>query len=167
MIDAEEPAMRVREIMTTKIWSCSANGTVASAAETMLDRSCGFVPVVGGQGEVLGVVTDRDLCMALVKRDRRASEIPIAEVCSGHIVSCGPDDEVHDILQMMENAKIRRLPVVEGGKLRGIISMTDVLRHAQPVRGEQDCLTCAEAVGTLKMINSLHRPRKPWVAAAE
>jgi len=45
--------------------------------------------------------------------------------------------------------------------------MTDVLRHAQPVRTEGDCLTCADAVGALKMINSLHRPRKPWVAAAE
>jgi signal-transduction protein with cAMP-binding, CBS, and nucleotidyltransferase domain len=167
MIQGKEPGMRVREIMTTKIWSCSANATVASAAETMLDRSCGFVPVVGSHGEVLGVVTDRDLCMALVKRDRRASEVPIAEVCSGRIVTCAPDDEVHDILQMMENAKIRRLPVVEDGKLRGIISMTDVLRHAQPAKSETDCLTCAEAVGTLKMINSLHRPRKPWVAAAE
>jgi len=159
--------MQVREIMTTKIWSCSANATIASAAETMLDRSCGFVPVVGAQGEVLGVVTDRDLCMALVKRDRRPSEVPIAEVCSGRVIACAPDDEIHDVLQMMENAKIRRLPVVEDGKLRGIISMTDVFRHALPVRTDPDCLTCAEAVGTLKMINSLHRSRKPWVAAAE
>ncbi len=112
--------MRVREIMTTKIWSCSANATVASAAETMLDRSCGFVPVVGSQGEVLGVVTDRDLCMALVKRDRRASEIPIAEVCSGRIVACGPDDEVHDILQMMENAKIGRTSPPQTPRVGGV-----------------------------------------------
>ncbi len=159
--------MRVRDIMTTRVWSCSYNATVASAAETMLDRDCGFVPVVGNEGEVLGVVTDRDLCMALVKRDRRASEIPIAEVCSGRVVACHAGDEIHDVLQVMENARVHRLPVLEDGRLHGIISMTDVLRHAVPVRTETDCLTCVEAVGALKMINTLRRPRKSSVVSAE
>lgn len=160
--------MRVKDMMTTQVWSCSENATVASAANTMLDHNCGFVPVVGRNGEVLGVITDRDLCMAVVRGDRRPSEIPLAEVCSGRVVSCGPDQEVHEALQTMEGAKVHRLPVLEDGKLKGIISMTDVLRHAAPARTpEGDCLTCAEAVGALKMITAVRRPHKNWVAAAE
>jgi len=160
--------MQVRDLMTTHVWSCSDNATVASAANTMLDHHCGFVPIVGKNGEILGVVTDRDLCMAVVRSDRRAAEIPLAEVCSGRVVSCGPAQEIHDVLQIMESARVHRLPVVEDGRLKGIISMTDVLRHASPVRSaDGDCLTCAEAVGALKMITGVRRPRKNWVAAAE
>lgn len=160
--------MLVRDLMTTHVWSCSDNGTVASAADTMLDHNCGFVPIVGKNGEVRGVVTDRDLCMAIVRLDRRPGEIPLAEVCSGRVVACRPDQEIHDVLQVMEGARVHRLPVLEDGKLKGIISMTDVLRHASPVRSpEGDCLTCAEAVGALRMITAVRRPRRSWVAAAE
>ena len=160
--------MQVRDLMTTHVWSCSDNGSVASAANTMLDHNCGFVPVVGSGGELLGVVTDRDLCMAVVRRDRRPSDIPLAEICSGRVVSCRSDQEIHEVLQIMENARVHRLPVLENGKLKGIISMTDVLRHASPARtADGDCLTCAEAVGALKMITAVRQPRKTWVAAAE
>jgi CBS domain-containing protein len=161
-------SMYVRDLMTTHVWSCSENATVASAANTMLDHNCGFVPVVGQNGAVLGVVTDRDLCMAVVRRDRRPAEIPLAEVCSGRVVACRPEQDIHDVLQIMESARVHRLPVMEDGKLKGIISMTDVLRHASPARSaDPDCLTCAEAVGALKMITAVRRPRKNWVAAAE
>ena len=160
--------MQVRDLMTTHVWSCPENGTVASAANTMLDHNCGFVPVVGNNGELRGVITDRDLCMSIVRLDRRPGEIPLAEVCSGRIVACRPDQEVHDALQIMETARVHRLPVLEDGKLKGIISRTDVLRHASPVRSaDGDCLTCAEAVGALKMITAVRRPRRNWVAAAE
>jgi CBS domain-containing protein len=164
----KEEAMQVRKLMTTRVWSCSDNATAASAANTMLDHDCGFVPVVGKSGEVLGVVTDRDLCMAAVRHDRRPAEIPLAEVCSGRVVSCRPDQEVHDVLQIMEGARLHRLPVMEEGKLRGIISMTDLLRHASPARtADGDCVTCAEAVGALRMITAVRRPRKSLAAAAE
>ncbi len=160
--------MQVRGLMTTDVWSCADNATVASAAHTMLDHDCGFVPVVGRNGAVLGVVTDRDLCLAAVRRDQRPAEIPLAEVCSGRVVSCRPDQEIHDVLQIMEKARVHRLPVVEDGKLKGIISMTDVLRHASPARtADGDCLTCVEAVGALKMITAVRRPRKSRIAAAE
>ncbi len=160
--------MQVRDLMTTHVWSCPDNGTVASAANTMLDHNCGFVPVVGKNGDVRGVITDRDLCMAIVRLDRRPGDIPLAEVCSGRVIGCAPEQEIHDVLQIMESARVHRLPVLEDGKLKGIISMTDVLRHASPVRSpDGDCLTCAEAVGALKMITAVRRPRRSWVAAAE
>ena len=160
--------MRARDLMTTQVWSCSDNATVASAANTMLDHNCGFVPIVGREGEVRGVVTDRDLCMAVVRGDRRPSEIPVAEAGSARVVSCSPDQEIHDVLRIMEHARVHRLPVMEDGKLKGIISMTDVLRHAAPVRSaEGDCPTCVEAVGALRMITAVRRPVRSRVAAAE
>jgi CBS domain-containing protein len=161
--------MRVQEIMTTAIWSCPDNGSVASAANTMQDHGCGFVPIVTAEGEVAGVLTDRDICMALVREDRKASQLSAREICTEHVVRCSPVDEIHVALQKMENARVRRLPVVdEDGKLKGIVSMTDVLRNAVPGRASDgDSLTCADAVGALKLINTVRRPRRPWVVAAE
>lgn len=160
--------MRVRDIMTTAIWSCPDNASAASAANTMLDHNCGFVPIVSAGGAVVGVLTDRDICMALVRNDVRPSELGVAQIAKGTVVTCSPDDEIHVAIQIMEGSKVRRLPVVEGGHLRGIVSMTDVLRNAVPVRTpEGDALTCADAVGALKLINRIPRPRKPWVVAAE
>jgi CBS domain-containing protein len=161
--------MKVQEIMTKAIWSCLDSATVATAAFTMLDHNCGFVPVVTADGKVAGVLTDRDICMALVREDRKASLVNIREICKGKVVLCAPSDEIHDALAIMENAKVHRLPVVDGdGKLKGIVSMTDVLRHAVPSRAfNEHSLTCAEAVGALKLINTARPPRKPWVVAAE
>lgn len=160
--------MRVRDIMTTAIWSCPDNASAASAANTMMDHNCGFVPVVSAEGAVVGVLTDRDICMALVRNDVRPSELKVGDIAKGAVVTCSPDDEIHVAIQVMESSKVRRLPVVEGGHLRGIVSMTDVLRNAVPVRTpEGDALTCADAVGALKLINRIPRPRKPWVVAAE
>ncbi|MGH9441135.1 MAG: CBS domain-containing protein [Thermoanaerobaculia bacterium] len=160
--------MRVRDIMTTAIWSCSDNASVASAANTMRDHNCGFVPVVTGDGGVAGVLTDRDICMALVRKDVRPSELNVREVAKQDVATCSPHDEIHVAIQIMESSRVRRLPVVEEGRLRGIVSMTDILRHAVPLRSpEADALTCADAVGALKLINRNPRPRKTWVVAAE
>jgi CBS domain-containing protein len=168
-ITRREITMRVQEVMTKAIWSCLDSASVATVALTMLDHDCGFVPVVTADGKLSGVLTDRDICMALVREDRKASQVSVREVCTGTVVLCAPSDEIHDALEIMENAKVRRLPVVDGeGKLKGIVSMTDVLRHAVPARAfNEDSLTCAEAVGALKLINTVRRSRKPWVVAAE
>jgi len=161
--------MEVRRIMTARIWSCSDNGSLATAAATMLDHDCGFVPIVDRDGEVLGVLTDRDICMAVAREERRAADIPALSVSSRRVISCAPEDDIHEALARMENAKVQRLVVVdEKGVLKGVISMTDVLRHTVPSRtSDPECLTCAEAVGSLRLIRSTHRPRKTWTAAAE
>ena len=160
--------MRVRDVMTTTIWSCPENASLASVANTMFDHNCGFVPIVSGSGQVVGVLTDRDICMALVRQDARPSEVGAAALAHGHVVTCHSGDEIDVALQIMENSKVRRLPVVdETGKLKGIVSLTDVLRHAIPVCKHDESVTCAHAVGALKVINRPSHPRKPWVIAAE
>lgn len=161
--------MRVQEIMTKTIWSCLDSATVATAALTMLDHDCGFLPIVAADGALVGVLTDRDIGMALVRLDRKPSEVSVREISSGRAVICAPSDEIHDALEIMENAKVRRLPVVDAaGKLRGVVSMTDIFRHAVPTRAfNEGSLTCVEAVGALKLINRVRRPRKSWMAAAE
>jgi CBS domain-containing protein len=166
---AKEAVMRVKEIMTTRVWSCSEGASLGSAANTMLDHDCGFAPIVGNEGEVLGVITDRDICIAVARDDRNARDILALAVCSRRVVSCSPDDDIHDTLGRMETARVHRLVVVdEKGHLRGVISMTDILRHTVPGQTpDRECLTCAEAVGSLNLIGAVRRPRKSWVVAAE
>lgn len=162
--------MRVRELMTTRIWSCARHSSLALAAATMLDHECGFVPIADEEGRVLGVLTDRDICMALAFDDRPASDIPAIAITAGKaIFACSPEEDVHDALEKMENARVHRLVVVDAdGHLRGIVSMTDVLKHALPGKGpEADCLTCVEAVGALKMIRARRHPRARRPVAAE
>lgn len=161
--------MRVQDVMTGEVWSCLDSATFATAALAMLDHNCGFMPVVTGDGKLAGVLTDRDICMALARQDRRPSEVSIREILPDIVVVCEPWTEIHDALEIMENAKVRRLPVVDpDGKLKGVVSMTDILRHAVPFQGlDEESITCVEAVGALKLIHRVRRPRKPWVVAAE
>jgi CBS domain-containing protein len=162
--------MRVRELMTTRIWSCARHSSLSAAAETMLDHDCGFVPIVDEESRVIGVLTDRDICMALVRETRPAFDVPAISVAAGkRVFSCSPDDDVHDAMEIMEKARVHRLVVVDQeNRLRGIVSMTDVLRHALPGRGpDVDCLTCAEAVGALRIIRARRRHSGPRPVAAE
>lgn len=162
--------MRVHELMTTRIWSCSRHSSLALAAETMLDHDCGFMPIVDEGGRVLGVLTDRDVCMALARDDRKASDIlAVALASEKPVVACSPADDVHDALEIMETARVHRLVVLDDdGRLKGIVSMTDVLRHAIPGRtSDHDGLTCVEAVGALKMIRSRRPHRRERPIAAE
>jgi CBS domain-containing protein len=158
--------MKVQDIMTANVRSCRTESSLATAAHLMLDNNCGFVPVVDDSGIVIGVLTDRDVCLAVAQKDRPASAIKVDEMYTRTVYSCEPADDIHVALHKMEAGKVRRLPVIgKEGRLRGIVSMTDILLHASQ-RGA-DKPTYAETVGALKMINTRPTPRKSIVVAAE
>jgi CBS domain-containing protein len=99
----------------------------------MWNANCGFLPVQSADGRVIGVITDRDICIALGTRNCAAGEVSVGEVMSGELHSCGPDDDIHIGLQTMREAKIRRLPVMaKNGTPVGVLSMDDVLFRAEP-----------------------------------
>jgi CBS domain-containing protein len=108
--------------------------TVAAAARVMAKVPCGALPVVD-EDEVLGLVTDRDICLALAERDRPAGEIEVWQVCRDDVVTCRPEDDVRHALAVMRARRVRRLPVVEGGSLVGIVSLDDAVRVAIPSPG--------------------------------
>jgi len=125
--------MKVQEIMTRDVEACSVDSDLATAAAIMWRNDCGVVPVVEEPDRrVIGVITDRDICMACATRDRRPAEIRVAEVMSGQVFSCTPRGEVKTALRTMAEQRVRRLPVIgPRGALVGILSLKDIVLHAQ------------------------------------
>lgn len=154
--------MKVKEIMTAEPKTCSPDTTLAEAGNLMWDGDCGILPVVD-DGELVGVVTDRDMYIALATRNERASQVRVGAVATKTVSRCAPEDEVQAALETMKKNCVRRLPVVGfGGTVLGIISMNDILLAAgpnKPVRNE-------EVVDTLQGICAHHHPVPHVVLAA-
>jgi CBS domain-containing protein len=153
--------MKIKDIMTTEVRTCSPDTDLAAAAALMLDGDCGILPVVD-EGKLVGIVTDRDMYIALATRNRLASQITVGEVARKQVWTCGPDDEVQTALERMKEHRVRRLPVEGfGGTVMGIVSMNDIVLAAgarKPVRNE-------EVVDTFQEICAHHQPVRHVTAA--
>lgn len=122
--------MRVKDICRRDVKACGPEETLAQAAAAMWTFDCGILPVVDDDRRLLGVLTDRDICMAVATRDQRASRLLAREVLTVDPAVCGPDEPLADALARMERHQVRRLPVVDAdGVLRGMLSICDVLRQ--------------------------------------
>lgn len=153
--------MKIKDIMTGEPRTCSLGTNLAAAAALMLDGDCGILPVVE-DGKLAGVVTDRDMYIALATRNARASEITVREVVQTPVYTCDPDDDVQAALETMKQHCVRRLPVEGfGGTVMGIVSMNDIVLASGPRRPVRD----AEVVNTLRAI-CVHRHPSPHIAAA-
>ena len=146
--------MKAKEIMTGAPLTCSPGTNLAAAAALMLDGDCGILPVVD-HDKLVGVVTDRDLFIALGTRDRRASDVTVGEVTAAPVVSCGPDEEVGAVLDRMREHRVRRVPVVGFGEtVLGIVSMSDIVlagKSGRPVAN-------SALLEALQTISAHHHP---------
>jgi CBS domain-containing protein len=153
--------VKVNEIMTGEPRTCSPETNLATAAALMLDGDCGILPVVA-DGKLVGVVTDRDMYIALATRNKRASEIAVREVVQTPVYTCGPDDELQTALETMKQHCVRRLPVEGfGGTIMGIVSMNDIVLASGPRKPVRD----GEVVSTLQAICAHHHPASHIAAA--
>jgi CBS domain-containing protein len=119
--------MRVEEIMTKDVCSCGPETNAASAADIMWSRNCGSLPVVEDGGRVVGIVTDRDLFLALGTSNRKPAEVPIREIMTRDVALCSPGTDVRGALKTMAQRQLHRLPVVDdSGALRGMLSLGDM-----------------------------------------
>ena len=154
--------MKIKDIMTRDPAICSTSTNLAAAAKLMLDADCGILPVVDDQSKLVGVVTDRDMYIALATRNRLASQVTVGEVARTTVFTCAPDDDVESALQTMLQHRVRRLPVAGfGGAVVGIVSMNDIVLAAgarKPVRNEA-------VVETMQAICAHHLP-VPHITAA-
>lgn len=152
--------MKIADIMTRDPVTCAPDLTLAVAAALMWDADCGFLPIVANH-KLVGVITDRDISVALATRNVRAAEMKVREVASRTAWTCTPDDDVHAALAVMKAHRVRRLPVVgAGGAVVGVVSMNDLVLAAGPdaeVRHD-------EIVDTLKTICGHHLPAPRAVA---
>ena len=126
--------MKVVDVMMGTPYFCRPESNLGSATELMWTGNCGFLPVVGDNGKVVGVLTDRDICIAVGTRGCPLGKVLVAEVMSRNVCSCAPEDDVRVALATMRDGRVRRLPVItKSGRLIGVISMDDVLLRAEAV----------------------------------
>lgn len=152
--------MRVADVMMRTPASCSANTNLAAAVEILWNQNCGMLPIVTSEGIVSGVVTDRDICIALGTRHQPAAEITAGEVQPQKLFTCKADDDIHTALTILSSAKVRRLPVVDGeGKLQGVLSLDDVVLHASAsASGHVPELSNSEVVEYMKRVYQSNLP---------
>jgi len=150
--------MKVQDIMTRDVQCCGPDTNLAVAAKMMWDSDCGVLPVLNVEGKVLGVITDRDICMAVATRNKLASEITVWETVSGKAWTCRDTDDIHTALDIMKREKVRRLPVVdEDGVLQGMLSMNDSVLNAEETKWKKrPDLSYGDVIHTLKAISE-HR----------
>lgn len=119
--------MKVRDLTVETPKFCRPEANLITAAETMSVSNCGLLPVVDEEGRVVGIISDRDICMILAARNERPSDVTVREAMSRRVYTCRLDDELKSALETMEKAHLRRLPVVSrDGSLVGMVSLGDV-----------------------------------------
>lgn len=129
--------MRVRDVMRREPRTCTPGSSLAQAGRTMHEAGCGFLPMIGDGDRVVGVITDRDLALAVSERDRKPSEIEVRLVASGEVWSCRVDDDLQAAMGVMRDRRVRRLPVVDqDGRLQGILSLDDIVLEAHVTRSD-------------------------------
>ena len=124
---------QIRELMTENPSTCEASTPVVEAAKVMAREDVGPIPVVEG-GRLTGVVTDRDLVVRVLAEGRDPQSTTVGEIATGDVVTISPDASLDEALKLLASNKVRRLPVVEGDRLVGILAQADVARHAQEVQ---------------------------------
>jgi CBS domain-containing protein len=126
-----EDVMKIKTMMTDQVKSCGPETNLGSVVETMWTGACGIVPVINERGEAIGVVTDRDICIALGTRDVPASTLVARNVMTQPVIGCAPEDDCVMALLTMERHRLHRLPVLGiGGVVLGIVSIDDIVRWA-------------------------------------
>lgn len=151
--------MRVAQLMTPSVKSCRPDDALECAARLMWEADCGCIPVCDGDARVIGVITDRDICMSAL-----FSGLPLHELSVSHVIreqqlrACGEDDPLEHAEYLMRLGRVRRLPVVDSrGALVGMISLADLSREASrqdPLSDPDKEITHAEVNETLMAICS-------------
>jgi CBS domain-containing protein len=117
------------DVMNAHPITIDAEGSAAAAAQMMAEHQIGLLPVVR-DGGVIGVVTDRDLVLRVLAEDRDAASTPISEIATTWVVTVAPETPLAEVERLIEERRVRRLPVVSAGKLVGIVSQSDLARNA-------------------------------------
>jgi len=158
--------MNVQEIMSIDVKSCHMNDHINRAAQIMWDQDCGAVPVIDDNSHVVGMLTDRDICMAAYTQDRQLSWIPVSSACAHVVHTCKLTDSLQTAEHLMQAAKIRRIPVVDDeGKLRGMVSLGDLAQHVHRPGRKGDGLSYQSVAQTLAAISEAPIQSRPGTAS--
>jgi CBS domain-containing protein len=124
--------MKVRDLMVTDVKICAEFSSLNTAAQLMWDNDIGCVPVLDKDGRVIGILTDRDICMAAYTQGAALTGALVTSAMSKQVFSCAPDSDLAFAEKLMREKQVRRLPVIDAqGRLVGIISLNDIAREAE------------------------------------
>jgi CBS domain-containing protein len=124
-------AQSIRSVMTPNPVTLSKTSSVAEAARAMREANIGDIIVLDGE-KTCGILTDRDIVVRAVAEERNLATTKVAEICSQELAVMSPTDNVEDAVRLMREKAIRRLPVIEGGKPVGIVSIGDLAVSQDP-----------------------------------
>ena len=145
--------MRVDDLMQREPRVTHPAATLEEAGRTMAEAGCGFLPVLDDAGQVVGVLTDRDVCLALCTRDLLPSETVVSEVMSGVVWTCGASEDLAAVLRRMSERRVRRLPVLRSdGELAGVLSLDDVLALAEGTLGVSGQPTLSDVAAARRVL---------------
>lgn len=131
--------MKVEELMTRKVITCGPNDTLERAAKYMWDGDCGSLPVCDEANHVVGMITDRDICMAALFEGKALNELPVYPSMAKQVLICNPEQDITTVEKAMREARVRRVPVADAqGALVGIIGLADLAREAASERAAAD-----------------------------
>ena len=133
--------MKLREIMTDRVVRINPEESVAVAARTLARHNIGILPVCGGDGRLCGVVTDRDLVTRCIAAGRLPASTPVRDVMTANVVSARPDMDTVAAAHLMGRQQIRRLPVLENGRLCGMVSLGDLANREETADDATDALS--------------------------
>jgi CBS domain-containing protein len=161
--------MKIEELMIRDVKSCGPGDSLGRAAQIMWEHDCGALPVVEG-GKLVGMLTDRDVCMGARSLGLTLGELSVADSMTRRVWTCWPEDTLDAAVSLMRNHKVRRLPVVDRrGRLVGILSLDDlareVARERKLLRSPQ--ITAHEVAETLAAICEPQFPLNPETAVIE
>jgi CBS domain-containing protein len=121
-------ADKARDIMSTDVDIINADETVLDAAKQLADKDVGALPICDTDGKVKGMLTDRDIVVKVLAKGQDPSTVKAGDLIQGEAVTIGADDSVEEALATMAKYKVRRLPVIDGTKLVGIVAQADIAR---------------------------------------
>ena len=135
--------MKIREVMTNRVVKIHPEESVSVAARTLQHYNIGALPVCGYDGGLCGVVTDRDLVTRCLAPGRATGTTKVKDVMTGRVVAAGPDMDITTAAHLMGRAQVRRLPVLDNGKLCGMVSLADLAGT------EEGGISAADALGEI------------------
>ena len=132
--------MKVRELMTSPVIQIGAEESVSVAARTLAHYNVGMLPVCGGDGQLCGILTDRDIVTRCLAANRSPEKTSVKEIMTGQVLTAQPDMDTGAAAHLMGRQQVRRLPVTENGKLCGMLSLGDLANREESIFDATDAL---------------------------
>jgi CBS domain-containing protein len=158
--------MKVERIMTADVKTCGPFEPLSAAVKIMWDVDCGIVPVVDPANRVVGVLTDRDICIACWSHDAKPSTLLVNGTMTTDVKTCHVGDSIAAAEEVMKTHQVRRLPVTDKqGRIAGIISLNDITREAERERERGVKRTDVAADEVVEALAAISRPRACTLAS--